>query len=54
MDCCMSGRHHHTQAVNSLGKGNPSWAVLGNVGTSQHSEQAKHKPGCSMALLGMS
>lgn len=42
-DCCMSGRHHHRQVLNSLGKGNPSWAILGSVCTSQNPEQAKHR-----------
>ena len=41
-DCCMSGRHHHRQAVNSLDKGNPSWVIFGSVCTSQNSEQTKH------------
>lgn len=39
----MFGHHHHRQAVNSLGKGNPSWATRGSVCTSQNPEQAKHK-----------
>lgn len=39
----MSGHHHHRQAVNSLGKGNPSWAILGTVCTSRSPEEVKHK-----------
>lgn len=39
----MSGHRHHRQDVNPLGKGNPSWAILDSVCTSQNPEQAKHK-----------
>lgn len=35
----MSGHHHHRQAVNSLGKGNPSWAIFYSVCTSQNPEK---------------
>lgn len=42
-DCCMSGHHRHRQAVNSSGRGNPSWAILYSACTSQNPEQAKQK-----------
>lgn len=42
-DCCMSDHHHHRQVANSLGKGNPSWAILDTACTSRNPEQSNKK-----------